>query len=485
MAVSLKPMAITRLGIDQVRSLLGISFSQSEDVLGKRYLGQNQLDDLHRFQIRIYEQSPKPSTEILLNPESATKDLNNLLERLNLSREDLYWIHPRAGGTLRRRVVDLLHSNLAIDNSLIQILIGPRQVGKTTAVEHLIKEWNAETHYASADAVVDDFNSWLEQQWSIALQKGEGTLLVLDEIQKLENWREHVKVLWDKTRKRGIKVVLLGSTSLADLLGGEKQESLAGRFAPIYVPHWSFSETNEAFGIDAQTYSLYGGYPKAMEFVDNSSRWLEYIGRSIINPIIDVDIFQQGNFRNITYLRRAFRVFCEHASKEINYRQCLREIQPTGNIDIVKRYLNGYFDSFLMSPVPQIDNKGHEDPRQNPILMLNCPAVYTFGRSSEEDFSSDPVRFQQVVASELYRIPHVAFGQWKGTSSEVMDLFIRTTDNQIFGVMVEGLKRTQSQSKGIEAFRKTFKNARVASINPENYTQFIKGQRAFLELASI
>jgi len=478
-------MAITRLSSADITSRLGVTFKESEDVLGKRHIAQSRDDDPIRFQIRIYEQSPPPSTEILLAPESASSDLDSMLQRLRIGRSDLFWSHPRAGGTLRRHVVDVLHAQLAPDDSLIQVLVGPRQVGKTTAVEHLIKEWSAGSHYATADSVVDEYGPWLEQQWSKALVKGEGTLLVLDEIQKVPGWRDKVKVLWDKTRKRGLKVVLLGSTSLAELLRSDKQESLAGRFVPIYVPHWSFLETHEAFGTDAATYSLYGGYPKAMEFVNDPAKWFEYIGRSVINPIIDVDIFQQGKFRSVASLRRAFRVFCEAANTEINYKRCLKEIQQTGNIDTVKRYLNGYFDSFLMSPVHQIDNRGHEDPRRNPILMLNCPAVFTFGRSSDQGIATDRIRFEQAVTSELFRVPHAAFGHWQGDHDEAMDLFIRTSDNKIFGVMIEGSKRASSKSKSVAAFRKTFRTARVTSITPDNYPEFIRGQRAFLESASI
>jgi uncharacterized protein len=485
MVVALKPMAITTLGREEIAFKLGVSFESSSDVLGERHIAVNNNNDNVQFQIRIYEHSPKPSTEILLSPESAREDLDKLLSRLKLSRNELFWIHPRAGGTLRRRIVDSLHSNLDSENPLIQIVLGPRQVGKTTAVEHLVKEWKAGTHYCSADSVVTGHSSWLEEQWSTALQKGSNTLLAIDEIQKVPNWSEIVKFLWDKTKGRNLKVVILGSTGLSSLLANSKSESLAGRFDVTYVPQWSFAESREVFGIGPSEYALFGGYPKALELVGNLSKWQEYIGKSIIGPIIDVDIFQQGNFRDIQNLRKAFQVFCESVNEKINYRDCLRKIQSGGNVEIVKRYMQGYIDAFLMSPVYSVNDKGKQDTRKNPSLMLNCPAIYTFGRGSILDFQKDPIRFQQLVTSELFRVPNQSFGHWQNGSGEGIDLYIRTSDNQEFGVVIEGSKNVQEQSKGREAFRKKFKKARLATITQGNISSFISGQRAFLENSAI
>lgn len=485
MTEKFKVVAITYLGLREIQAKLSLSFSRFEDVLGPLQLATGKVGSATNFQIRIRETSPQPATEIMLPVATARTDLDVLLQALGISREELFWIHPRAGGALRRHVVDVLFANLEEPDPLIQILVGPRQVGKTTSVRHLIKEWSGETHYASADGVVDEYGPWLQRNWQEALLKGEGTLLVLDEIQKVDNWTEHVKALWDKTKSRGIRVVLLGSTSLSHLLSSSGRESLAGRFESIYVPHWSFPETAEAFGTTVEDFALFGGYPKAMELASDAARWSEYMGKSVINPIIDVDIFQQGNFRQLDGLRRSFRVFCEGVDEEINYSSFLREIQSGGNIDIVKRYLTGYTDSFLFSQVHQIDDNGHADPKAKSRLMVNCPAVYSFGRSSFDDISVDRTRFQQSVASELMKIPNKIFGYWQKNEEVGMDYYIKTPDNQTFGVYIEKPKSTRSATKSFEGFRKTFDGARIVSVNEGNFRQFLVGQRAFLETAAI
>jgi predicted AAA+ superfamily ATPase len=479
-----KPMAITYLKAEEVKSRLKIDFKSVSDMMGPLFIAENPANSEVNYRIRIRENSPEPSTELLLNEETGKQDLKYILKKLRITKEDLFWIHPRAGGTLRRVVVDNLISNLEMDEPLIQLVVGPRQVGKTTAVEHLMREWENHKFYFSADSVVDDHGPWLESIWQKALSKGEGTLLVIDEIQKIDKWVERVKALWDKTKKRGIRVVVLGSTSLTHFLTSSGHESLAGRFNVLNVPHWSSPETAEAFGTTFSEFTLFGGYPKAMELSKDTQKWSDYIGQSIINPIIDIDIFQMGNFKKIENLRRAFKIFSKEVCHEINYKHLLDEIQKTGNIDIVKKYIEGYSDSFLFSSIKQIDDKGKESLGARSILIANCAAIYSFGSNSYNSISRDEIRFKQSVAHELKRVPHVSFGHWQKGNDVKMDYYLKTKDNKEFGIMLELDRKQVSKSKSIEHFRKIFKDARIAMINPDNVGEFSKGPRAFLENVS-
>ena len=116
----------------------------------------------------------------------------------------------------------------------IQVIYGPRQVGKTTLVSQFLRQSGVPHHYASADAVAAADSLWIAHQWeqarlTAARHPGGDAILALDEIQKVENWSEQVKKEWDRdTReKRNVKVILLGSLRL--LLQQGLTESLAGR----------------------------------------------------------------------------------------------------------------------------------------------------------------------------------------------------------------------------------------------------------------
>ncbi|MBI3917093.1 MAG: AAA family ATPase [Betaproteobacteria bacterium] len=143
----------------------------------------------------------------------------------------------------------------------IQVVAGPRQVGKTTLVRQVAEGSRLVTHYASADEPTLRGRDWIAQQWDAArLATGKRrAVLILDEIQKITGWSETVKRLWDEdTRgKRPLKVVLLGSAPL--LIARGLTESLAGRFEVLHLPHWSYAEMKTAFGYSLDHYLYYGG----------------------------------------------------------------------------------------------------------------------------------------------------------------------------------------------------------------------------------
>jgi len=134
----------------------------------------------------------------------------------------------------------------------IQAVTGPRQVGKTTLVRQVIEAHHLKARFASADEPTLRGRDWIEQQWEAArieaAESGKsGSVLVLDEIQKIPSWSETVKRLWDEdTHARSpLKIVLLGSAPM--LISQGLTESLAGRFELLHLPHWSFTEMQTAF----------------------------------------------------------------------------------------------------------------------------------------------------------------------------------------------------------------------------------------------
>ncbi|WP_367978867.1 AAA family ATPase [Spiribacter onubensis] len=79
---------------------------------------------------------------------------------------------------------------------LIQLIVGPRQVGKTKGIQQLIEQRTAPAHYASADDLLAGDAQCLREQWQHARLLGSNALLAIDEIQKIPHWPETVKALW-------------------------------------------------------------------------------------------------------------------------------------------------------------------------------------------------------------------------------------------------------------------------------------------------
>jgi predicted AAA+ superfamily ATPase len=240
---------------------------------------------------------------------------------------------------------DVLAGRLREPRRFIQVVTGPRQVGKSTLVQQAVESAGAPFHSASADEPTLRGRTWIEQQWETARLTardagGKAVVLVLDEIQKISDWSETVKLLWDAdTRARTpIKVVLLGSSPL--LIQRGLTESLAGRFELIHLPHWSFAEMRDAFGWEVDTYVLHGGYPGAATLVSEPERWARYVKDALIETTIARDVLLLSRVDKPALLRRLFELACRYSGQVLSYQKMLGQLQDAGNTTTLAHYLD-------------------------------------------------------------------------------------------------------------------------------------------------
>src|SRR3990167_1273681 len=210
----------------------------------------------------------------------------------------------------RQSIHDLLLHSLGEPRRFLQVLAGPRQVGKTTVARQVMEAIGIPSHYASADAPALKGQEWIIQQWEVGrLKTGKKkAILILDEVQKVKDWSELVKQLWDEDthHKRALHVLLLGSSPL--LIQSGLTESLAGRFEIIPAPHWSFAEIEKAFGWDVETFIYYGAYPGAAPLIEEPERWRHYVMDSLIETCISRDILLMTRVDKPALLRRLFQL---------------------------------------------------------------------------------------------------------------------------------------------------------------------------------
>ncbi|HAX97129.1 MAG TPA: hypothetical protein DCY35_11530 [Prolixibacteraceae bacterium] len=212
-----------------------------------------------------------------------------------------------------RKLVTQLADRLKEPRQFIQIVVGTRQTGKTTAVLQALEKLSVPNHFVSADDPGLVSAEWLRNEWEQArahAKTGE-LVFVIDEIQKIGKWSSIVKLLWDEdTRLRvPLKVILTGSSSL--LLQKGLSESLMGRFEILYSPHWSYSECKEAFGYSLDDFLFFGGYPGAAQLIKDENRWARYMGTSIVEPTISQDILMMEEIRKPALLRSHSRILAE------------------------------------------------------------------------------------------------------------------------------------------------------------------------------
>lgn len=242
----------------------------------------------------------------------------------------------------RSPYADVLIERLMQPRHFMQVMSGPRQVGKTTMVLRVVEVVGLPYHYATADSPALRGAAWIGQQWNAAralARQGESAVLILDEIQKVAGWPESVKLLWDEDTRRGSKlqVVLLGSSHL--LVHKGLSESLAGRFEMLRLPHWSFGEMQEAFAWNLEEFLLRGGYPGTAPLKDDPERLSGYIRDSIVEPTVARDILSLADVRRPALLRRLFELACVYCAEILSYTKMLGQLQDAGNVTTLAHYL--------------------------------------------------------------------------------------------------------------------------------------------------
>jgi len=374
----------------------------------------------------------------------------------------------------RRPFVARLGRRLQAPALLMQVLIGPRQVGKTTGVRQLMAEQAHDAHYASADDLLASDRSWLLEQWQRALGRGPGTLLIIDEIQKVPGWAATLKALWDREPGR-LRVVLLGSSAL-QLQAGVTDE-LAGRFELTRVHHWTFAELQAAFGYDLDRYLRFGGYPGSVPFEDDPERWYAYLKDSIVEAVIGRDILQNRRIANPALFRQAFEILCGYPAQEVSYTKLLGQLQDRGNTDLVRHYIELYGHAFLLRAISKYSSKAWLTRSSSPKILPACPALYSMhvGPTVLDDPERRGRVFELAVGAELAQLPG-ELHYWRERQDEV-DYVYRERD-QLFAIEVKSGRRRRAV--GFDLFCRQFPKARRLIITPDAFGEFSADPREFM-----
>ena len=255
--------------------------------------------------------------------------------------------------TLRERILE--------PRRFMQILAGPRQVGKSTLVGQVLDDISIPYTFVVADAVDPKDSDWISRVWESAratmqLRKEPEHLLVIDEVQKIDNWSEVVKREWDEDCRRrvNLKVVLLGSSRL--LLKRGMTESLAGRFELIRLGHWSLQEMRDAFGVTLDQYIYFGGYPGPAGMIDNEKRWRKYIKDSLVAPAIEKDVIMTSNIYKPALMKQLFELGCGYSAEILSLTKLMGQLQDAGNVTTLAAYLDILDECALLTGLQKYAN---------------------------------------------------------------------------------------------------------------------------------
>jgi predicted AAA+ superfamily ATPase len=366
----------------------------------------------------------------------------------------------------------------------IQVLFGPRQVGKTTMVNQILTTLDIPYHFAAADLVTNG-TVWIEQQWETArmllLQsRSKEVILAIDEVQKIENWSEAVKLLWDEDTRtnKSIKVILLGSSRL--LLQQGLTESLAGRFETTYLGHWSYQEMQSAFNFTPDQYVWFGGYPGAASLIHDDERWRRYVLDSLIETSISRDILLLTRVDKPALMRRLFELGCAASGQIMSYTKVMGQLQDAGNTVTLAHYLQLLNTAGLLTGLEKFAGKKHRQRSSSPKFQVYNTALMSAQQgSSFDETKSNPVLWGRWIESAIgahllnQSLTHsFQIYYWRERNDEV-DFIIERGEKVI---AIEVKTNPQKQTKGMEAFAKQWKPYKVLMVGQQGFSwqEFLK-----------
>lgn len=305
-----------------------------------------------------------------------------------------------------RQQLTVLKSRMSELRRRMQIIMGPRQVGKSTLVGQFIDSTDVPFDFFAADAVNRYDTTWIPARWQEArmrmdLHEDREHILIIDEIQKIIGWSEQVKKEWDAdTRnKRNLKVILLGSSRV--LLEKGLNESLEGRFEPIRMGYWDWQEMRDAFDFNIEQYIYFGGFPGLASDINDEDRWRDLMESTIITPILTRDILEIEEIRNPALLRQVFELACMESARELSLTK-MQGTMNSGTVPTIKNYLNILDQTMTVKPLQKYSPSPIKEKNSVPKMQVyNSAFRNRYGLHTFEEALTDATEWGRQVESAV------------------------------------------------------------------------------------
>lgn len=355
---------------------------------------------------------------------------------------------------------------IAESRSKIQVIVGPRQVGKSTLIGQVLQDSPIPYESYSADDVVGPVDDWVHMVWEtqrLRMEKDHESrrLLVIDEIQKANNWSEIVKAEWDlDTReKRNLSVVLLGSSRM--LIEKGLTESLAGRFELIRLPHWTYKEMKECFGWSLSQYIYYGGYPGATQYIENDKRWRDYVKDSLIEPSISKDVLMDTKIMKPQLLRQLFELGSFYSGELLSLTKIAAQLQEVGNVTTLANYLHLLDECGLLCGLQKYaEDKARKYNSIPKFQVYNNALRNVYAEEDYDEVVTNPQLWGRFVESAVgaYLVSQASIIDykvfyWREGNDEVDFILLRRGKK----VAIEVKSGRRTRNAGLPKFTATFK----------------------------
>jgi uncharacterized protein len=282
---------------------------------------------------------------------------------------------------IERRIATDIQRQMKIFPAVV--ILGPRQVGKTTLAKKLAGFVKKETHYLDLER--KSHFDLLERDPEGYLMAYSKSCVIIDEVQRLPELFPLLRSLIDEKRTNG-RFIITGSAS-PELLKGAS-ESLAGRVSYNQLHPVALHELPD--NITMEQLWLRGGFPQHLTMRSAALRddWMD----SFITTYIERDLpfLFDVRFSSIT-MRKLWQMLAHMQGNILNAESLGRSLDITGTT--LKRYLDYLEGAFLITRLPAFFINARKRLVKSPKVYLNDSGILHFllSISTKKDLLNHPV----------------------------------------------------------------------------------------------
>lgn len=435
------------------------------------------------------------------------KDVSNQQIAEHLKRLNPWWQSRRvdeATAALRPRAYLEPVRQLMLDTGLRRavVLLGPRRVGKTILIRHLIARLLESGVAGQRIGYVEMDHPLLHGQSLEALVRqieavapaGEGTrYLFFDEIQSHKDWEKYLKALVD--HRTDLRILVSGSAAAA--LKRQSTESGAGRFTDFLLPPLTFSEylqlRPETPAIREERSGLYvlddigrlneqfveyvnfGGYPElalSPAVRDNPER---FVKSDIVDKVLLRDLPQLYGIKDIQELNSLFTLLAFNTAEEVSFEQ-LSQRSGVGK-QTIQRYIEYLEAAFLLKRVFRVDQDGRRYQRERHFkVYLTNSAMYTglFGARRPDDAEFGHLVETALFAQRFHEDARLNYARWGTDDSEVDLVESSPSLKPVMALEIKWSDRYASKPEMLKGLTRFVRNNRLAEAWATTRSQFGK-----------
>lgn len=363
-----------------------------------------------------------------------------------------------------------------IGKGKVLLLIGPRQVGKTTLLKNILTSISSEKKVQFWNCDESDVRQFLSEANSAKLKSsvGNSDFIVIDEAQRVKDIGLTIKLLHDSFPN--VQLAVTGSSSLD--LSNSINEPLTGRKFEYNLFPFSTNElVNHTSMLEEmrllKNRLVYGFYP---DVVNNPGEEKEIL-TNIVNSYLYKDVFEFQDIRKSSVIEKLVQALALQVGSEVSF----NELGNLLGIDTVtvQRYVDLLEKAYVIFHIRSFSRNVRNELKKSIKIYFYDNGVRN---SVISNFSPVELRsdigalwenflISERIKNNTYHNKHAKYYFWRTTQKQEID-FIEEVDQNLFAYEFK-YNPKKVNSKCPVTFSNNYPNVPFDVITSENYMDFV------------